>query len=388
MAEFTNGDDFEEWLEGKPRAWTVALAARSALRVLPLLSEHSKPSNVLSQSQRSKIILPVFRGMAIPWAVAKYSTQLSDLSVAAAAAAIAARTDVGGVGAAAASAARSVYVDRELASFGASTANCAADIVGSVGSKRIWKALSADARILVDTQETGSIIGLPLWVADLGWSGDHDELNGPSWIAHEWLVLRRSLLNEKIEDWQVWIDWYEARLNGRDPWSEAVEIACALIPDQVWKHGPAIVNAEIRAIREGGAYKQKPENLTEYVREVPSAKSAIVTKQIEELIAAVSPKPFVSDDGKLDAGGNPEFDRAVTSDELPSLPVRQQALIRTILSDFGANAPRNVRTAFEEYRDELLARGLQPILGLLNDMVSVISAACNAKNAASEWLDV
>jgi hypothetical protein len=52
------------------------------------------------------------------------------------------------------------------------------------------------------------------------------------------------------QSWEVWTDWYEARLAGdaADPPNEALEVARATIPDEIWKQGPAVVNAEIKRL--------------------------------------------------------------------------------------------------------------------------------------------
>jgi hypothetical protein len=49
------------------------------------------------------------------------------------------------------------------------------------------------------------------------------------------------------EDWEVWIDWYEARLQGKRS-NQRLEIDRALIPNEIWEEGPAKVNAEIKAL--------------------------------------------------------------------------------------------------------------------------------------------
>jgi uncharacterized membrane-anchored protein len=61
-------------------------------------------------------------------------------------------------------------------------------------------------------------------------------------------------------------------------------------------------------------------------------------------------------------------------------------LIRTILSGLPAQAPVHLKITLQSYDDELLARGVQPILGLLKDLASVLSADVGDPNARREWL--
>ncbi len=107
----------------------------------------------------------------------------------------------------------------------------------------------------------------------------------------------------------------------------------------------------------------------------------------KSLIEAASPKAVLTEDKKIDAGPNPVFDLAVADDDLPTLPVRQRAIIRTIIEDLPPNAPKSVRNALKEYDTEILARILRPILGLLNDMADIIEAGVKAQNAKAEWLE-
>jgi hypothetical protein len=64
-----------------------------------------------------------------------------------------------------------------------------------------------------------------------------------------WQGLKAALLAAN-EGWEVWVDWYEARLAGdaTHPPNEALEIARATIPDEIWQQGPAVVNAEIKRL--------------------------------------------------------------------------------------------------------------------------------------------
>ena len=57
----------------------------------------------------------------------------------------------------------------------------------------------------------------------------------------------RSTLVEAKQDWEVWIDWYEDRLAGRQ--SDArIDLAKALFPDDIWKQGAQAVNTEIKRL--------------------------------------------------------------------------------------------------------------------------------------------
>jgi len=50
--------------------------------------------------------------------------------------------------------------------------------------------------------------------------------HGPdSAVAGDWKRLAARLLERRDEHWQVWVDWYEARLAGHVNFSEAGEIA-------------------------------------------------------------------------------------------------------------------------------------------------------------------
>jgi hypothetical protein len=104
------------------------------------------------------------------------------------------------------------------------------------------------------------------------------------------------------------------------------------------------------------------------------------------LAEVASPTPSLSADGRLDAGPNILYDAPTVDDELPTLPIRQRVLIRTILSNLPPNSPKHLRYALSAYDDELGARGTQPILGLLKDMAAVVDAEASP-TGGEEWLE-
>ncbi len=95
-------------------------------------------------------------------------------------------------------------------------------------------------RFIDSGRSAAELAGLPLW-AD----------GAPDWVAEIWRSLRRALLATN-DGWEVWTEWYEARLAGdmAQPPNEALEIARATIADEIWKQGPTVVNAEIKRLIE------------------------------------------------------------------------------------------------------------------------------------------
>jgi hypothetical protein len=106
-----------------------------------------------------------------------------------------------------------------------------------------------------------------------------------------------------------------------------------------------------------------------------------------KLAEMASPAPSLSPDGRLDAGRNLLYDAPSGDNDLPTLPIRQRGLIKAIISGLPRNAPRQLAACLKNYDDELKARGVQPILGLLKDMAAIIDADVGAIDASREWLE-
>jgi len=99
----------------------------------------------------------------------------------------------------------------------------------------IWSAVYADATC-IDEGATGSnIAGSPLSPAE-----------PPSKIAELWRKLKRDLAAAE-QDWDVWTDWYGARLAGKRT-NQKLEIARATIPDAFWEESSDVVNYEIKRL--------------------------------------------------------------------------------------------------------------------------------------------
>jgi hypothetical protein len=123
----------------------------------------------------------------------------------------------------------------------ASAAYCAADAAysaaarkikadaGEVYSNIIWAQIRAE---LTDLRKGGMRLILeeqPLWSSGV-----------PKWAQAAWADLK-TVLTEG-EDWEVWIDWYEDRLQGGSR-GEAYERVFANVPVEMWSEGHAAANA-------------------------------------------------------------------------------------------------------------------------------------------------
>jgi len=80
MPDFKDREELEAWLEGRPKAVSVMIAARAALRVLPLQAVGFRRGN--RDAVAGDVVLRVFRAVAEPWVAVKYSVDF--LKVAAA----------------------------------------------------------------------------------------------------------------------------------------------------------------------------------------------------------------------------------------------------------------------------------------------------------------
>lgn len=111
-----------------------------------------------------------------------------------------------------------------------------------------YSAISADVNKLADGAGRIAVVTSPLWP-------DEDGPPGP--IVAMWSRLQRRLMEDEaaVDGWQVWIEWYEARMRGVPPIPD-LERAIARIDQRIWDDGPATANAEVARLVElhrGGA---------------------------------------------------------------------------------------------------------------------------------------
>ncbi len=268
------------WLRGRSREVEITIAARAALRVVPLVyRDPRKRPGANGTSEFLRVTTAVFRACALARAAGKYRARAEDFHAAAAAAA-SAITAPRAVNAAANKQAAALFaaIAASEASFAASgeapagaaggdavhtaaraAAAASIDIAVSAGSvdaaayaagdsaeAAAWEEVRADV-VAVQKGGANALADLPLW-----------SQNAPQWARVDWPNLQAAL--PKGEDWDVWIDWYEDRLRGGSR-GDAYELVFGSVPQEEWDRGPAAANAWIKAhlLPQAGEWQKSPE---------------------------------------------------------------------------------------------------------------------------------
>ncbi len=219
---------FENWLTDQPREWSIAIAVRAALRVVPLVS---------GASDLPLTVLPVFNATAIARFAAKYPSRAIGVVV-------------GSVGGAAfslpataafvAATAAFASVDR-AASAAASAVTSVGNAVSSAASPTAATAFYAAAKYDAQQLHDGALTAEQL-AHYLLWPSP-----APAKITVAWEQLRLELVTLGSH-WWVWIDWYEnvALHEPHRGISEAEDAAYTNVPGKLpWNEGAEAVNMEI-----------------------------------------------------------------------------------------------------------------------------------------------
>ncbi|MCW1843583.1 hypothetical protein [Prosthecomicrobium hirschii] len=339
MVEFKNREAVEAWLANRPQGVAVVLAARAALRVLPALAL----STNTNRNIRDDAFL-ILRASVVSWLAAKFSTYDTELlraaAYAASNAAMAAADDAATAAtvsnaskdaaafAAAAFAADTFAAGASVAPTSAATAYTAASIFGTAQEVA---AFAADGTAIDGGASPAALAGLPLWPQDT-----------PKWVTKAWADLKRRLLDAG-DDWDVWTDWYEARLAGKRPWRRSLEIARATLPDELWEQGPKAVNAEIKRLitaekAKAAAKRQAPRKDVRSIGDL-------------EPLDIPSPVPFKWQDGVIALGGSALPVLGPRSDQRDL--ARKMQACREIAKDISAKIAKRRYNCRIEYREHL-----------------------------------
>lgn len=312
MAEIRDGSALREWLDGRPAEFACVLAARAALRAVPVLEVALHEDG---EARRRCVVLPWFRVLAAsglagarpgrarevckagrsaaqdvvatfgdlvdcawmnvnqarefglmeesPEEAWRYENEAGVLSVAqraVVAAVEATRSVVAFVDAA--ERIVSPAAVREAAVLAMEAAQDAIDGIhgdtklrGIAGEnerendvaphvEEFWNAVERDVECL----EAGESVGEQPETTVAGLSEEALWINRtPVWTSRHWADFRDAL--PETEGWQVWIDWYQARLAGREL-DDVLEARILSMSADEWSQAPAHVNRTIKELIE------------------------------------------------------------------------------------------------------------------------------------------
>jgi hypothetical protein len=245
IAFITDLPSLQAWLVRQSSEASAAIAARAALRAMPLASQAAAGSNWAG------LMSAIFRAGAVARAAGKYPARADYFRSAGYHAATAfddqVNAPVAGFNRAgfaataawsAANGARAAAFGHEFALAAADAARNAADSVDAAARAAesddadiIWEEARRDVAMVGSAGAT-VLADAPLWPRGV-----------PDWARKAWAVLRAAL--PKDEDWDVWIEWYEERVRGGSR-GETYELPFVSAPMDVWDQGPAAANAWIR----------------------------------------------------------------------------------------------------------------------------------------------
>jgi len=241
LATIEDRESLERWLAGRPHQDLRAVATRAALRSMPALEEYRKywgDQNLTG----SALLLDVLRACAVAQAIATYPHRLHDLLGPAYSAVFKAYAHPAYEAAKFALSA-SLPNDSDYNEYDDEPPNndcvagyavaCAADALGDA----VWSAVRADAKSIDAGVLATSLSTRPLWPGGL-----------PSLVREKWGRFKSTLHSHSVDHWDVWIDWYDARLRG-ELCNEEEEIARILeVTEEEWAAGPPVTNKKIKDV--------------------------------------------------------------------------------------------------------------------------------------------
>lgn len=342
MLKLQNDYDIELWLATRPFDHSFIIAARSALRVAPLVGEEAKENQADKATFWRNLTLVHLRCLAVPFYAARYPTHETSLREVAKA-----LTDnlskTGNL--------LEFIPYASLISVIQSNPYAASDVVAVsidmterdiVTKEAAAAALIADADALGNGYSVAKLSSFALWNKGI-----------PDMLSEAWQSLKATLLAAD-EDWEVWTDWYDALLEGRLAESEAISLARVTLPEEFWERGPKAVNAELKRLIEAKRAQTPPHPIPE-----GEADAANTTEEP----APPPPLPLPSQ------GHGPHFD----------LPQGRLDFTPPALIDGKRNDLRRLRTLHPLLRDQVAAAvelfGRNAAHGRLLDVLAQYSAA-------------
>lgn len=208
MAGIGSQDELEAWLADKPRDWAQIIAARAAMRALPIALT-GMPGRY---GHAVRFAIALFRAAGISWAARDFPANSVAISANGAAhaayASAAAKVGVRAANAANAVGHSAIALTETTIAPGAVHAVSVAAYAAKTAADKFWKAVRADCERLAERSTIDdaarALGGFSLWLspAPKAWARALDN-GSAALLAHE-------------PSFKVWTDWYFRRVHGLD----------------------------------------------------------------------------------------------------------------------------------------------------------------------------
>jgi GTPase SAR1 family protein len=238
---------FEKIFEGLPPKEMAVLALRAAMRVFPVLGQGGHGADVAfwfwrwpteKRARHAQVICQCLQNSAFVNSLTKAAA-----SDATSVAAYAAASDAADAAYAAASAATASAAAARAAAGAATTDAILTDIaqIGRPFQRRSW--FAREQRKAGAEKDPVFLLAQPLWPKSV-----------PAEVSRFWAQLERNLRSLDA-GFEVWIDWYQGRLDGK-PLDWEIERRWALLSKEQLSQSPAEVSAYFKGLRSGVLTKE------------------------------------------------------------------------------------------------------------------------------------
>jgi KAP-like P-loop domain-containing protein len=325
-----SSEEIEARLGALPSEASIAIAARAALRGIVFLYR----PEAKSKEKLSEVILVTLRAAALPWAVSMFSPEDSAVLKSANHAAspsnsfkpftsLSQADNVTIDAAARAAQFASATTIAENAAGVASNAAIAANTAAKQSEATSFATVTAlfdDIQKAEDSLAAKSLAALPLWPSEVV----IDE------VIKSWEGLK-SLLLSINQGWEVWNEWYEARLFGRPADEEILEVARVTLPNVMWQQGPKLVNAEIKLLtefHEKGGPEMVMSRLAELREQYPETEEHSAATETPD--QDISQTPTEAADSPVSSGNGQPPDVGTTNDDDETSSGQAQENVNTL----------------------------------------------------------
>lgn len=235
--DITTDETRKQWLSDQTAEVCGVVATRSALRVVPAFTLAASRNG--SRLTRRRAMLRVFRAVAASWVAWAHPSHRASLSEKA-------REALIGLGdvrassperAAAYAIASLLSEDAEIPARASTAIGYALDAAGTFGKEAFEvtvDAIKIDASLMREGFSGVTLANSKLWPKQ-----------PPGWVLENWTSSKDLLLAEN-EHWDIWIEWYDARLFG-EPSNIDLELARFIFQSERWSEEPKVVNERIKA---------------------------------------------------------------------------------------------------------------------------------------------